>query len=317
MDQIRSEIRLHFTDPQLNEELKKLKPVGPDCPRHFTQGEDFFLRLPKRYRVPHLAIHHDVTNPHPEPDYLDSLRQVIGELGGIAPQLLSDLTYTFDPAEILRPAFFRLYRVGERTYLYLVRIDLQLRPHAQTVLEKGSNDTTAAYETDQLFVEADFVPLEQVMVEEGKIRAFRIRQSVSQTWIGETGRGYFVQGIWLDRELTKFFSKLFLPHNARTYPYYPFTCKYRAICYSVIDVAPEVRKHGLPLLHRAADFLDPHMNDIQEALRSDEFSENLDTFQRLKKQVPPDWENPWKQFRLRAYLNEHEMKEYRIENGSD
>ncbi len=314
MDQILSEIRLHFTDQQLNDQLKRLVCDDTDYPRHFTQSEDFFIRLPSTYRVPHLAIHHDFSKSKPENDYLEKIRDVVRQLGAIAPSVFADLTYLFDPAEILRPGFFHLYRIGDRTYLYLLRIDLHFRPHAQTLLDKGSNDTTPEYETDQLYIEADFIPLEQVMVEEGKIRAFRIRQSVSQTWIGETGRGYFVQGIWLDRELTKFFSKLFLPVGARTYPYYPYTCKYRAICHSVLDVRPEQRKKGLPMHHRVCEFLAPHMGEIQEALRTEEFSEQLDTFKKLKLIVPNEWQAAWNGLKLSAYLNDYEMKEFKVDH---
>ncbi len=36
----------------------------------------------------------------------------------------------------------------------------------------------------------------------------------------------------MDADLTKFFSKLFLPAGKKTYPYYPYLCKYKTVCQS-------------------------------------------------------------------------------------
>ncbi|HUX13735.1 MAG TPA: hypothetical protein VMW87_11955 [Spirochaetia bacterium] len=329
MEQILGEIRLHHTDGRINDLLNQAhpptgtsdskipNPVAENYTRHFSQGEDFFIKLAEPFRVPPLSIHHDVRNPKPKEQYVETLRKFFEQLARIIPTVLEDLTYIFDPSEVLRPGFFHLYRVGEQTYLYLLRIDLAFRPQIHTVIEKGSNDTTPEYETNQLFLEADLIPLDQVMVEEGRIRAFRIRQSVSQTWIGETGRGYFVQGIWIDRELTKFLSKLFLPDGMRSYPYYPFTCKYRAICYTVISLAPAGRRSALPVLHRVADLIRPHMDAIQEELKRGEFNENLVSYTTLRKQVPDEWKAVFQGLLVKPYLNQSGMKEFQIEYASN
>ncbi len=332
MEQILGEIRLHYTDMRINEQLKGAHagigagqngPSATEPPttgaaeytRHFNQGEDFFLKLTRPFRVPPLPIHHDVRNPKPEDAYLQSLRGLFQTISQALPSIFSEMTYIFDPSEVLRPSFYHLYRIGEQTYLYLMRIDLAYRPQIHKVVERGSNDTTPEYETSQLFLEADLIPLDQVMVEAGKVRAFRIQQSVSQTWIGETGRGYFVQGIWIDRELTKFLSKLFLPKGMRTYPYYPFTCKYRAICYSVIDLEADARKAFLPALHRVTEFIRPHMGTIQEELKQSEFSENLSSFRMLQQKVPAEWQALFSGLTVKPYLNENGMKEFRVEHG--
>ncbi|WP_455381425.1 hypothetical protein [Salinispira pacifica] len=329
MEQILGEIRLHFTDARMNEAISAARTEeeiaagaqsdgsGANYTRHYNQGEDFFLKLDRPFRVPQLPIHHDVRNPRPEESYLESLRSLFQVISAAVPSVFHDLTYIFDPSEVLRPSFYHLYRVGEQTYLYLLRVDLAFRPQIHTVVEKGSNDTTPEYETDQLFIEADLIPLDQVMVEGGKVRAFKIQQSVSQTWIGETGRGYFVQGIWIDRELTKFLSKLFLPSGMRSYPYYPFTCKYRAICLSVIDLESENRKARLPVLHRAIDFVRPFMGMIQDELKQSEFSENLKSFKELQQKVQPEWKAPFEHLRVKPYLNENGMKEFRIDYESE
>jgi hypothetical protein len=314
MEQILGEIRLHFTDEDLNEELKRAQPVESGYTRHYNQGEDFFVRLPETFRIPQIPVHHDVRKLRPEDEYLRRIRSFISRLCSIAPSIFADTTYLFDPSETLRPGFFHLYRIKDQTYLYLLRLDLSYRPQSYQITTRGTNDMTPEYETDQLFLEADLIPLDQVMVEEGRIRAFRIRQSISQTWIGETGRGYFVQGIWIDRELTKFFTRLFLPEGVRSYPYYPFSCKYRAICFSVIDPSPGGRKASLPVLYRATEFLTPHMGEIQEALRAEEFTEGLPSFKRLKEQLPAEWNEIFHGIRLKAYLNELDLKEYRVEH---
>ncbi len=155
----------------------------------------------------------------------------------------------------------------------------------------------------------------QAVISEGdKISGFRVRQSISATWIGERGRGYFVQGIWIDREITKFLSKLFIPAGKRMYPYYPFTCRHRAICLSLVRPEAEERKSEVPKLHRASTFLEPHMRTIEEALQGNDFSENLDAFKSLKERVPPEWDTAWDSVALRMYLNDRDMKEYQLED---
>jgi hypothetical protein len=219
----------------------------------------------------------------------------------------------FDPAEILRPGFFQLYRLEGSQYLYLFRLDLRFRPQAHTVLRKGSNDLTAAYSSDLLFLEAAIIPIREVQTHSGNITTFVVDQTISNTWVDEIGRGYLVQGIWIDNDLTKFFSKLFLPEGKRTYPFYPFVCKYKTICQNLIDPAPEVREKLLPHLHRALDFLRPVMPEIEGSLKEQNFSESNVTFRRLKRRVPPSWSEIWNSLRLEMYLNDQDMKEYSID----
>ncbi len=82
-----------------------------------------------------------------------------------------------------------------------------------------------------------------------------VEQMISDTWIGETGRGYFIQGIWMDADLNKFFTKLVIPQGKRIYPYYPFTSKYRTICHNPIGISSAQRREAIPRLHRFIDFL--------------------------------------------------------------
>lgn len=314
MDNIRDQIRIAYTDEVINEKLASIVPRQVPYTRHFSQEEDFFIKLPESFPVPSYPIHHDVRNPVPSPEYLDGIRALVHHLAGLVPDVFRGLTYIFDPAEIQRPAFFRLYRYEETDYLYILRIDLQWRPREHALLQKGGNDLTSSYRSEKLYLEADFIPLESVIREEdGGIRGFRIRRSISQTWVGERGRGYFIQGIWIDGEITKFFTRLFLPRGKRLYPYYPFTCKHRAVCFAAADPGMEKRKEFIPLLHRSRLFLEPRIPVIEEALKNAAFSENLETFTALKEEIPDEWYRTWESINLRAYLNKDDMKEYQIE----
>jgi hypothetical protein len=310
-------IRCTYTDPIINDLLKQTGSDGGTFSRHYNQVEEFFIRFDKNYRVPQLPIHHDVRVPVPEPRYVQLLAEVLERLIPLAPQLFADLTYMFDPTEILRPSFFHLYRLDTSQYLYLLKLDLMYRPQAHGLIQKGSNDLTAAYSSDSLFVEATCIPLREVQTQSGKIGTFVIDQTISNTWVDEIGRGYLVQGIWMDNDLTKFFSKLFLPEGKRTYPFYPYICKYKTICQNLIDPDPPTRNELLPYLHSALQYLRPVMPEIEAALKEGEFSEDLETFRKLKHAVPPPWIEIWNGLHLEVYLNNRDLKEYRIDNAAD
>ncbi len=314
MPQTANTIRLTYTDQTVNTMLKQAAEGRKAFSRHYNQVEEFFLRFDREFFVPRLPIHHDVRNPIPEPGYLKLLTEVLEQLVPLAPQVFRDLRHLFDPAEVLRPSFFTVYRIENNQYLYLLRLDLMPRPQVHRVVHKGSNDLTAAYSSNVLFLEASFIPLKEIQTRPGEPGSFLVDQSISNTWVDETGRGYFVQGIWIDNDLTRFFSKLFLPEGKRTYPFYPFICKYKTVCLNVIDLGAETRRKTLPYLHRALAFLRPVMGEIEAALRDQDFSESNTTFRTLRSKVPPAWTEGWKDIRLDVYLNEQDMKEYRIED---
>lgn len=315
MEEVLGEIAVPFTDSELNRTLKQSAGAPASITRHYTQGEDFFVKFDGHYEVPSFPIHHDVRVRKPTDEYLQRIRPLVASIHEAVPQLLEGMTYMFDPAETLRPAFYQLYRLEEVAYLYLIRIDLLYRPQVQELLEKGSNDVTPRYRSDRITFEADFIPLKNVITRDDRVHAFKVDQYVSDTWIGETGRGYFVQGIWLDTELTKFFTKLFAPDGKRLYPFYPINCKYRSICHAVVDVDAKRRKRRIRDLHRIRTYLAPHMDEIQEALREESFSPELDTFRELRHELPEDLRDLWQDVQVRAYLNEEEMKEYEVTLG--
>ena len=312
MEHITGEIRLAHSDEDINEIIGIAPPEPLLFTRHFDQNEDFFIRLSEPLEIPSLPIHHDVRLREPDEGYLEAVRELMRILLARRISIFHGLTYAFDPAEVQRPTFYTVFEHEGLRFLYLLRLDLSYRPLLHEVVEEGSNDVSPRYRTDRLYLEADILPLEQA-VEEEKDRRYVVEQIVSQTWIGETGRGYFVQGIWLDRDLTKFFSKLFLPPGKRTYPYYPFTCKYRSVCYSVLELSPKRRERAVPLLAAAREFLKPHIEEIQEALKEQAFSEKLPAFAKLKERVDESWYENWQDLRVRAYLNESDMKEFTVE----
>ncbi len=313
MEQITNEIKCTYSDSEINTLLKSVPTKSESFNRHYNQVEEFFIHVKEDFTVPHLLIHHDVRRLKPEKDYIDLLKEILNQIMPLAPQVFMDLTYLFDPGEILKPCFFKLYRIEDNQYLYMLRLDLMYRPQAHTIIDKGSNDFTPHYSTNQIFLEANFIPLEQVLVTEGKISSFIVRQSISNTWVDETGRGYFVQGIWIDNELTKFFSKLFLPKGKKTYPFYPYICKYKTICQSVIHFSPELRKVHLPYLHKAIEFLKPAIEEIENSMKNVDFSEDNETFMRVKQNVPESWYTIWDNISLEVYLNDQDMREFRIE----
>ncbi len=103
----------------------------------------------------------------------------------------------------------------------MLRVDLMMRAAEATVQERGTNDPTPRTPAAASSSSRRSSPWRRSRSTSGKVTGFRIRQTISQTWIGEFGSGYFQQGIWMDADLTKFFSRLFLPAGKKTYPYYP------------------------------------------------------------------------------------------------
>ncbi len=293
MEQISNEIRVGYSDQALNGLLKSIGSEQRPFGRRFSQGEDFFIDLEEPLAIPHFQIHHDVRRPEPSPDYLSSLAVVMEQIAQRAPQVLKGLTYFFDPAEILRPCFYHIYRIGEELFLYMLHVDLMMRAAEGSVIERGTNDTTPAYSSRHLFLEATLIPLEGVVREGERVKGFHIRQTISQTWIGEFGRGYFQQGIWMDADLTKFFSRLFLPAEKKTYPYYPFLCRYKTVCQSVIGLDPDGRAAAVPLLQRSLEFLLPEMDRIQAEMKNSAFSEQMEIYRELKDRIPLSWYEAW------------------------
>lgn len=306
---------LYYTDNDINKLISQIKEGGIQGSKHYTQNEEFFLKLPEEYPIPSLPIHHDVRVSKPSAEYLHLVKGILSDLIKLEPALFNGLTYYFDPKDILRPGFFQLYKLGDRHYLYTLKIDLNFHPGSMEILCKEGNDRTPFIRTDRLFLSSEIIPIERVHRENDRIIGFDVFTIISKTWIGETGRGYFVKGIWIDNELTKFFSKLFIPKGIKCYPYYPFRCIYRSICQEVIHPTPERRKTLLPYLHKAIEFLNPHLEKIQTSIKNQGFSDNNPIFQKMKTQVPPYWNKLFQSLKVTTYLNDQEQREFEIDEG--
>ncbi len=313
METLLNEIRPGWEDPVIHEKLRSLKTTESQKYTHgYNQTEEYFIELSQEFIIPSFPIHHDVRKQMPETIYIKAINQLVDNLLPVIPGFFSDLTYFFDPAEIHKICFYHLYRLQDQLYLYLMRLNIQYRPLESELLQKGTNDVTPVYKTRRLYLESDCIPLERVVFEQGKITAFILRQMISQTWIGETGKGYFVRGIWMDMDLTKFFSKLVVPEGKHIYPFYPFTCKYKTICMTILDPTSENRKRLLPYLHSLILVLQPDVEQIQQTLRDTSFSEDLPLFKELKQQIDGSLVKPWMNIQVIPYLNAYNQKEFRI-----
>jgi hypothetical protein len=310
MEQAGERLFIYHTDREMDSLLAP-GHGGLDLPMRFNQNEEFFLVLPEPVTVPSLPIHHDIQQKGPGVSRRTVMATVLMQLGKLVPGLLDGFQWFFDASECLRICFHQFTELDGTVYLTLLRIDLAYRPLIHRLVAAGNNDQTAAYATDRLFLDVDIVPLKGMRRQENLIE-MSIRQTVTETWIGETGRGYFVQGIWLDRELTKFFSKLFLPAGKRLFPYFPVNCKFRAVCGQPFRLDTAGRRQAVGILHDCRRFLEGRVPAIEKALHRNPFSEDLPLFQQLRSESPEQVRRIYQPLCMRSYLNQQEMKEYEL-----
>jgi len=313
MDQILNIVSIRHTDNEINGIIEKCKEQQAEYAMHFSQNEEFFLRIAKAITIPHLRIHHNIKNPLPDKGYTEVLASVIEAIIPFIYPVLEDTRYFFDPLEPLRPVFYKHYIIEERIFLYMARLDISFKPHDCEILESGGNDITHIFRTDNIFLDVDILPVDKIVNRDNSHTDYIIRQSVSQTWIGETGRGYFIQGIWMDSELTKFFTRLFLPEKSLSYPYYPFPCKYRTITHFPLKFAPEKRNRHVEILDRSYNFLDPYMREIEEEFKNNVFSPQSALFREIKGKIESRWYDDFSKLKVKRYLNSRGMKEYELE----
>lgn len=313
MEAITQKIKVDYCDPRINEMLTRLGPSSVPYSIHFNQHEEFFLKLYQDFEVYALPIHHDVNETRPTPAYQNSLQAILQQLCTIIPELFQATTYYFDPADILRPAFFRTLTLYEQPYLYLLQLDFNHHFQEGQLVTKGNNDLTPHYRTQHLYLEAALLPLADIQKTGEQAYQFTIRQILADTWIGEEGRGYFAKGIWIDSELTKFFSKLFLLPGQKHYPYYPFLCRYKTIALALIQFSEQAIRRALPYLHNALQFLTPEIQAIQQALKNQPFNEGLEIFGKLRERLDTGWTDFLTTFKIDTYLNQEGMKEFRID----
>ena len=311
MDQILNVISISQTYNEIDKIIENCKEQNAYT-MHFSQNEDFFLKIKKTVIIPPFKVHHDINNPYPDDEYMTSLISIMEELLPFINCIVADTAYFFDPAEPLRPVFYKLYNFEEKYYLYLVRFDLSFKPHDCEIIEKGDNDITHKFSTENIFLDIDILPIEKLTERDTNTTDYFIKQSISRTWIGETGRGYFIQGIWMDNDLTKFFTNIFLPENILSYPYYPFICKYRTLTHFPLQFDPLYRGKHVAILDRSYNCLLPFMREIEKVFKDSVFDKEMDIYKNIKEKIDTNWYNDFSSLKIDRYLNNHGMKEYEI-----
>ncbi len=141
----------------------------------------------------------------------------------------------------------------------------------------------------------------------------RIREVFSETWVGETGRGYFVQGIWIDRDLTRFLSAAVTPRGHRLYPYFPVSCKYRSLGIALVEFAAEALEGYASLLTGVCESIEPRAREIEAALKEQDYDPKMPLLEELRNQMAPELTEPWRRFSTRPYLNDYDMREFALE----
>ena len=157
------------------------------------------------------------------------------------------------------------------------------------------------------------VPVHLIGGDGDDVKSLQVEQIVSTTFVGERGWGRHREGIWIDRDLAQFFSRLFVSPRKRIHPWYPFSCKYKSISQTVIDMDRARRRSNLTLLQHARAFVRPHMTRIEKALRESGFSKDLNEFKALKAEVPSWWKDQFREVQIQRFINEQGDVEFRIE----
>ncbi|GAB6090484.1 hypothetical protein [Spirochaeta dissipatitropha] len=294
-------------------QLQNLSSELPDFTAHFSQTEEFFIQLEDEIQIPRLPIHHDVREMRPAPEMDDALSDAIGTAISAVPGLFRGMNCFFLPQDPIKPGFYSLSRFQGKLYMTLIRLDLSFRPNQFAVIRQGTNDISSAYSCRRLYIEADILPVNELIKGDDRFHDQAvISRSISDTWIGESGRGYLIQGIWIDRDITKFLSKAISPPDTRMYPYFPLNCKYQAICHNLVQILPESRKQIVPKLHNFQGLLQDYIGSIQKVLKTDTFRSDLPLLKEIQQKIPRSWNEYLENVRLEPYLNENSQKEFRI-----
>lgn len=276
---------------------------------HFSVDEQFFLKSSDPIRIPQFPVHHDVRNPVPDEEYLSSLKPALTALIERFPGLFRACRYSFDPAYPHEAVFYRLLNAGSETFVYIFRVSLSFVPRMHVVVEKGSNDYTASYWTNRIPVDALIMPVAQVDSD-----TVRVERYISSTWIGETGRGYLTQGIWVDRDFSKILSQIVNRNSSRAYPWFPVSTRYNTISYRPIELTmhaiDELTHHVATIRHSLAS----HMSEIESLLRSGDREALSGLAETLAAAFPERERERYRGIRTRPYLNEFDQKEYQIED---
>lgn len=301
---------LGASDPEVSNLLKAPAGGEPALDRRFTQQEEFYLLLEQPFQVGAFEVHHDVHNPTPSTRYLEVIRSVVRAWTTQLPGLFQGLSWFFDPKDLFHPQFVQVLTARDKRYLYLLRADLTYRGRYAEVMGQGGNSTTPAYRTKSLFLESEVLPLDTIETQPTEKR-LRLTKLFPFTWQGETGRGYFITGRWLDQEITKLLSRAALTPGTRIFPCYPLRCRYETLSSFCPTPTVDGRRRAAAALEAAWPLVSPWADRIQSDLRTDPYREDHPLVESLRSRWAGRLESRWGSFRLEPYLNESEQKEYR------
>ncbi|MFW6368200.1 MAG: hypothetical protein ACOCZ9_00555 [Spirochaetota bacterium] len=303
--------------------LQGLKDVA-DIALMFDEEERSFFRLPVAVPVPSFPVHHDLRNTVPSADYIHRLTSVLNELSAQVPELLVGTRIRFDPARVLQPVFHRPLNgsegndgternrsepgTSEPQVALRVQIDLRSHPQHTRVIRSAGNDYTAEYETRDLYADVEIVAVE----EDG----CSVRQLLSPTWIGERGRGYVAQGIWIDRDLTRFFTALVEPSPAQLYPYYPFSSRFRSLTHRPPSWKREDITLSVERYQHISAVLFPAIPEIERTFRAKGFSRDLPLISELSGRIPAWIRESFEGMHCRRSLTDGGLMEYTLERSS-
>lgn len=301
---------LGASDPEVTGRLRAVDGLVPPWDRRFTQDEDFFLVLERPYVVDPFEIHHDVQNLSPSDRYLRVIRSLVQAWTEQVPGIFQGLSWFFDPKDLFHPLFLQILTARDKRYLVVLRPDLTFRGRHGEIVDRGGNDTTPRFTTRTLFLESEVLPLDSIESLPGEKR-IRLTKLFPYTWQGETGRGYFVTGRWLDQEITKLLSKAAFAPGTRVFPAYPLRCRFETLSCRCLTPTNEGRRRTAALMEAAWPLVSPWSERIQTDLKAEPFREDHPLLGLLQQQWSDRLESRWGPFRLEPYLNETDQKEYR------
>jgi hypothetical protein len=305
-----ADLAFSVTDPEIEELLHPREPQGQPFSCHYSQEEDFFLRLPKPFEVPSMNVYHPFDNPVPGDDYLKALRGVLQTLTPRLPAVFADLSWRFDPNDILRPSFVQKLESNGQIFFYLLRIDLNFRGRYSQILKPSSNDRTPAWRSDCLFLESYLFPAVELR-QSDKEWSVDIKRLFGKTWKGEVGRGYLRQGVWIDQDISKFLSFVVLGPKSKIHPHYPLVCRLNTLALRVPDLNPQARVEACDDLAQAWEFFSPWAGEIEDHLFHTRFHKESPLFLQVCAQVPTPLGRRFHNFQVAGYLDSTGQKEFR------
>lgn len=254
-------IDFHFTyhlPLEKDDELRASRDLTHPPPEvSLFQGDKVCYTLAEPIRILSFPIHHDYRDPNPHPVYHEAITNMFSQFKLQLPFSLPMLQWGFDPRKILQPTLYHEIEHQGNRFLFVVQFDLSFRSYWHRSLRRGDNNWTTEYETRRVMMSFDFLPLDLKLSDSND---YYVHQFFDSTWIGEEGRGYYLQGIWMDDDLTEFFSLFLMPDLEAYYPFFPLRCRYQSLSANTWKLSHD----GVPKL---LEFLTPIMSIPKSSLK--------------------------------------------------